>query len=398
MYIGQEEVRMADKIKTLIYVIVNFFYSVPYRLFCLFPIVNNRILVYGFLNQGISDHPKYIVRELLKENDTLEIIWISNVRDHDNSNQIKVVPPKTLKAMFYQATSHIWIASVRLPYYVTKRKQQFYVQTWHGTLGIKKIEGECESSLTKRYILMAKHDSSMVDLIACPNKDQVDLFKNYYWYYGDGIVNVGSARNDILFNIEESEIELLKKKYGYYDKHIILYAPTFRANRSLDIYKLDFEKIRKETEKKYGGDWILLIRLHPTMFDKAKNIVDYNQHIRDGSVVKDAQELLAMTDVLVTDYSSIVFDFMVTYKPAIIYAPDIDEYSKERDFHIDLKDTPFVITKTQDELIKEITNFEEVSYRYRVNTFNKKFGIKNDGCASKRISMLILKEIRKNGN
>lgn len=384
---------MADKLKTLIYLIVNCFYSVPYRLFCLFPIVNNRILVYGFLNQGISDHPKYIVRELLKENATLEVIWISNVNDCDNTNRIKIVPPKTLKAMFYQATSHIWIASVRMPYYVEKRKQQFYVQTWHGTLNIKKIEGECEDSLTKRYILMAKHDSSMVDLIACPNKDQVDLFKKYYWYDGNGIVNVGSARNDILYNIKENEIELLKKKYGYEDKHIILYAPTFRADRSLNSYNLDFERIRREAEKRYGGDWILLVRLHPTMFEKAKDIVDYNSFIRDGSIVKDTQELLAMADILITDYSSIIFDFMVTYKPALIYAPDIDAYTKERDFHIDLKNTPFIITQNQDELIKEIINFEEASYHHRIDIFNSKYGIKNDGLASKRIATLIHKRI-----
>lgn len=113
--------------------------------------------------------------------------------------------PHSMAAVFYQATSKFWISTVRLPLYMKKREGQIYFQTWHGAVNMKRIEGECIEALTARYLLMAKHDSKMIDYIVASNRDNYELFRDYFWLRSGEILPIGSPRNDIFFNDSTNE-------------------------------------------------------------------------------------------------------------------------------------------------------------------------------------------------
>lgn len=128
--------------------------------------------------------------------------------------------------------------------------------------------------------------------------------------------------------LQMNKKKLLKKKFNIKDEKIVVYAPTFRKNNSFDAYDLNLIKLTEILEQEWGGKWKLVIRLHPRLLEKSNTFIQYNEKIIDGTKIEDIQELLAITDLLITDYSSIALDYMITRNPVIIYASDIDEYKK----------------------------------------------------------------------
>ena len=377
------------KLKNIGFEIYCFGISLLFYLFGIFPVNPKRIFVYGFASQGYGDHPKYIIRELLKLDGSYEIFWAaeSKVRKPKNVTYVK---PGSLKAFYAQATSAFWISTVRMPYFTRKRKNQRYIHTWHGAVALKRIEGECRDSMTDIAIKMSKHDSRMIDYYISPNRDKTELYKKHFWYAGGKILEIGSARNDIFFNRSEKFLNALRSRYRTEGKKVLLYAPTFRANRGMENYHLNITRILDALEKETHEEWVAYVRLHPTLADKSSQLFDYSDRIRNGSYIDDVQELLAVTDILITDYSSIIFDYINKEDgAAFIYAPDIEEYRKERNFHVDLYDTPFDICPDEDELITRMTKHDEQSYREKVRDFKKKYGYFDNGQASRKIAELI---------
>ena len=376
--------------KTIGFYIYSFVLSIPFYIFRMFIIKNNRIFVYGFLNQGVGDHPKYIIKELEKIDNDFQIYWASNKTDKKIGTNIHYVKPKSIRAAYYQATSKFWISTVRLPFYIKKRKGQIYFQTWHGAINLKKIEGECLNALTDRYIITAKHDSQMIDYLVAANRDKVDLFSKYFWFKDGEMLKIGSPRNDIFFSLDDTLRHKLCNQFDCVGKKVLLYAPTFRANGSLDVYDIDYEKLIDAVTKRFGGEWILYIRLHPTLANQNEKLLSSSDLIRNGSLVDDIQELLFVTDVLITDYSSIVFDFMDSKRPAFLYAPDIEEYTKERDFHLNPYQMPFPIARNNSELESNILCFDYEEYQKKIGAFADRIGVFDDGNASKKIANIIV--------
>lgn len=204
--------------------------------------------------------------------------------------------------------------------------------------------------------------------------------KNSFWYNGE-ILKSGCPRSDILFDAMKP-IEM-RDKLGFENKKICMYAPTFRNSHSLEVYSLDFAQLKDNLEKKFSGEWIILLKLHPNIaYVSMNNLPNF---VKNYSSYYDAQELLVMSDVLITDYSSIIYDFMLTERPAFIYATDFNDYEKERGFLIDLKETPFPISTNNEELGKTISEFDSHSYSEKIFAFKNKVGSFDDGYASERI-------------
>jgi CDP-glycerol glycerophosphotransferase len=383
---------LIDLIKDIAFFIINGWRKFIYLICSCFKIDNKKVFVNYFDGRGIGDHPKYIVKELIKECPNIKIYWVYRGKK-EAQNNIIFVKPFSVKAIFHQATAKIWISSVRMPFYSIKKQKQYYFQSWHGGLAFKKIEQECEAALSKRYKRTCKHDSKMIDYWISSNADNTRLYKNFFWYHGGEILEVGSPRNDIFFNITNEQKKLLKKKFNIKDEKIVVYAPTFRKNNSFDAYDLNLIKLTEILEQEWGGKWKLVIRLHPRLLEKSNTFIQYNEKIIDGTKIEDIQELLAITDLLITDYSSIALDYMITRNPVIIYASDIDEYKKDRDFHLKLEDTPFPVAISQKELEKIIKEFNLQTYQYKLNDFINEFKFFDDGTASQKIVKLICKLI-----
>ena len=165
-------------------------------------------------------------------------------------------------------------------------------------------------------------------------------------------------------------------------------------------HQIDYHRLKQSLEQRFLDEWIILVRMHPRMKAYAKKLIPQESYCVDVTEYPDIQELLAAADAVVTDYSSAVFDFLLTGKPAFIYAPDYQRYEKMRGLYYPLEDTPFPIASDNAELAADIASFDEEDYQKKAAAFLKQKGSVEDGDAAKRVAGLItdcIKEKRKQG-
>ena len=333
------------------------------------PIQENKVYLTNFNGRGFADNQKYIALELLKREKKYQMIWLLQDPKHQKLPEgISPVKTGTFKEIYHMATSKYWINNVRFNQYFRKRKGQFYIQTWHAGLGFKRIEKDVEDTLSKEYIRMAKIDSAAIDLIVSNGKFMTQHFKRIFWYGGE-FLEKGHPRNDIFYQAGQKEKEEIYERLGI-EKHkkTVLYAPTFRADYGLDAYDLDYERVLLALSKKFGGEWILLVRLHPNLFDKFDRLNIKGENVLNVSTYSDMQELLFASDVMITDFTSAMFEFAIMDKPCFLYASDLEEYMKERGL-ITLDEVPFPKTDSNEELEEIILSYEKEAYLEKVHQF-----------------------------
>lgn len=370
-----------------------------YSIYKNLPVENNKIIFRTF-NGGYNCNPKYIAEEIIRQNLPYKLVWVVNKNiltfiDDFPKDRIKLVMNDTPEEIKETSTAKIIIDNERRTTYIDrgilKRPEQIYIQTFHGSLGIKKT-GVDRKDATKHALRICKIDSSQIDFLTSNGTYTTNFFKKMFWNYGK-ILEYGHPRNDIFFKSNEN----IKKKICRYfniqpDKKILLYAPTLRESGSLDCYSLNFEKLIQAITKKFSGEWVIIKRLHPLLLDRQDEFVPQGTNIIDGTNYPDMQELLASIDILITDYSSCIYDFMLSYKPGFIFAADIKKYDNERGLYYPLTSTPFPVAENNDELIKNIENFDYETYKIKVKKFLDGKGCIDDGHASERVVELI-KEI-----
>ena len=361
-------------------------------LFWLCPI-KRKIFVTSYYGKGYGDSPKYIIDEILKKYPNVKIVW-SIKKDVDTTifpKSIKVCRNDSLTMLFHLATAKIWIDNCR-KFPVLKRKKQLYIQTWHG-FALKRIEKDVASHLGKYYVRFAKADSKMIDLIVSDSKFMTEIYQKAFWYNGK-IAEWGSPRNDIIVN--EDNVALLKV-YNFYNiepnKKIILYAPTFRADNSIEAYSIDYNRLRASCKKKFGDDFVILVRLHPNIMEKCKELTFIEGEIINATYYPDMQELLMASSICITDYSSLMFDFALSKKPCFQFATDIEDYKKDRNFYFEIDSLPFPLSKNNDELEQSILAFNIEEYQKGLEAFFESVGMIRDGKASGLCAEWIVKKI-----
>lgn len=350
-----------------------------------------KIVCENFGGKGYGDNPKYIVEELLKRG-KYDIVWIVDKNTkYSFPKGIRTVPIGTFRELYELATAKIWIDNNRKELFIHKGNDQYYIQTWHGFYSLKKIERDAEQTLLEEYVKAAIHDGAMTDLMMASCEDRKKLYLKSFWYDGE-VMECGSPRNDIFFK-KGNFSEKVRKTFNITrDKKIVLYAPTFRDNHDISSYNLDYDSLCDSLEKKFGGEWICLIKLHPAISYK-KNQLNFTSRAIDATDYSDIQELFLTSDVLVTDYSDCMFEFSLTYKPVFLYTADLDEYKSTRDFYYDIRDLHYSISLTQDELEQAIAKFDEGIYRKETEEFLKRIGSYETGNASRCVADRIDKVI-----
>lgn len=345
-----------------------------------------KIVFVNFLGRGYGDSPKYIAEEILRQFLPYDLVWL--VYDMTNSfpNGIRKVKFYSFKSRYELATARIIISNTKgkLPY--IKKKSQYYIQTWHGGFGVKYIEKDAEQYLPQKYVRDSKYDSSITDLILSGSEFQTKVIQDSFWYKGE-IFKKGVPRNDVFFNCSEDVIRQLRIKYCFDTRcKIVIYAPTFRDDESVDAYRLDAASLLKTLEKKTSEDWKLIIRLHPGIAGMS-NIFDYDNKIIDGSGYADSQELLIMSDLLVTDFSSMMMDFGIMKKPVLLFITDLEDYvQKCRGVRPLFYHLPFQLCRTNEELCHAVMKFDIVDYTERLNAFMDKYFLSyDDGHASEYV-------------
>ena len=370
-------------------------------------IQNNKIVFSNTKgNLGYGCNPKYIAEEIIKRNLPYNLVWLVDIHKKNIDlkgfpQNINIVDYRNDKALYELSTAKIWVDNQWKLYHLErgleKKQGQYYIQTWHGSLGIKKIGNDSPCDSINRYQIFANKDADMIDYLISNSTFENKIFKNRFYNNGE-ICEFGHPRNDIFFK-DNSKIKAKLYNALSIDKNtkFILYAPTFRnmtIRHNIDFFNLDYLKLIQELEQITSEKYVLLLRKHPET--KIINEIKSNKII-DVSTYPDMQELLACSDILISDYSSCMFDFMLSKKPCFVYATDIEEYNNERGFYYPLESTPFPIARNNDELIKNIENFDYDKYKIKVEEFLKEKGCIEDGHASERVVDLIEKIMNAKG-
>jgi len=375
--------------RIIIYHICVFFYY----LFRIFPVQRNKIFIQNFNGKGYGDNPKYIVEEILRRRLDYILVWAVRPKfSYDFPQAVKTVPYKSIRAIYEEVTAKVWIDNCRKQLYVKKRKEQYYIQTWHGIVNLKKVEKDAERQLSAYYVKQAKYDSTLINLFVSDSKFTSQLYRSSFWYNGE-ILECGSPRGDILINYNQNIKDKVKKYFNIGDNtKVILYAPTFRDNFSVDVYNLNHELILNSMREQTKGHWVFLIRMHPNISEKS-NIFTYNDKIVNASNYSDMQELLLASDMLITDYSDCMYECALMNKPVFLYISDYKQYKEERDFYFDLFSLPFPCAMNSSELLEKMLSFDIKLYLNSLAEFFQKVGILKDGTASEKVVDRIAKEL-----
>lgn len=369
---------------------------------------NKMIIFESYNGRSYADSPKFMYEYMIKQKQfsDFKFVWaFKNIENRTFENKNTIVVKKNSKKYYkYYSLSKYWVVNSLVPEYIMKKKNQIYIQTWHGT-PLKKLryDIEVEGNVLNSIKEIRKRndiDTKKIDYFLSPCKYSTEKFISAFnlkkLKKENIIVEKGYPRNANLLSYTEKDILELKKSLNIpMDKKVILYAPTFRDNQHQSCkgytYKLElnFDNLKKELEEEY----VILFRTHYFIsnsfdFDKYKNFI-YNV-----SNYEEINDLYVISDILLTDYSSVFFDFAILNKPMLFYMYDLDEYGdKLRGFYFDVNTLPGPIVKTEEGLIKEIKNINKYNKKYKEQylEFNNKYNYLNTKNATKDVVNYIFK-------
>ncbi len=376
--------------------IIGFFLGI---LFKLLPLNKKRIVFINFNGNGYGDNPKYIAEELANRRERLELIWLVREKNkYKFPTYIKPVNMKSIKRYYYLSTAKVIVNNARSYLGIDKRTGQIYLQTWHAPFTPKYIEKDAENKLFPQYVKEAKHDGTITDAILANSLLQVKQYKRTFWLNKNAeILTYGLPRNDYLVNNADNwELkDGLRAKLGIRkDSYVVLYAPTFRDDGSIEGYQMDFDQIKMCFENKFKKDCIILIKLHPNI--QYQNLdIQYDNKIKNVSLYPDSQELAVVSDCLISDYSTFLFDFMLLDRPAFIFAIDLEQYKKTRGLLDEFFSFPFPFAKSNDELLNNINEFDIDSYHMNIKKYVLSNPFYDTGDASSRVADWIIEKIQR---
>lgn len=367
--------------------------------------VDEKLIIFtSFNGKSYSCSPKAIYEEMLRDKkfEDYKFVWgFKEVDEHkwlENNRDTKVVKFMSKEYQQCMAAAKYWIFNYRPCDYIFPQKEQIFVECWHGT-PLKRLGYDLEHTdnamnskkeIRKKYKLDAKKFKYFISPSKFASEKFISAWNLKEFKKEDVIIEQGYPRNDFLYNYTENDVKEIKKKLGIENdkRKIILYAPTWRDNQHTATigytYKteVDFDKMKKNLEK----DYIILFRAHYLVsnsfeFDK------YTNFIYDVSKVDDINELYIISDILITDYSSVFFDYANLKKPIVFYMYDLEAYRDDiRGFYFDISELPGPIVRTEDELIDKI-EFLTKNFKYdeKYKKFNETYNYLDDGNASKRV-------------
>ena len=268
-----------------------------------------------------------------------------------------------------------------------KSKNQIYIQTWHGDRGFKKVLFDDENNDVEFRLL----ESIFCDLMISGSEYGTRQMRSAFKYTGD-ILQKGTPRNDILLNCNDLD-KTIKKRLQIPEKtKVLLYAPTYRKREKYQrVEGLDLQQVLDELETKTQEKWICLVRAHSAVKGLALRL---HNKMMDVTWYEDMSELLAITDMLITDYSSCAGDFALTKKAIILFQNDKDRYERQdRTFYFSMETSPFFIAKSQDELLQIIREKEKKDYARNCEKILEFYGTTETGKASEYVAKYILEKM-----
>lgn len=361
------------------------------------PVNEKKIVFTNYMGKGFGCNCRYVAEELIRRGGDYEYVWAVSEPEEQRAEfppEIRLVKYGSEEMMKEYETAKFWVCNYHLVdlfgHGLRKKPSQRYIQMWHGSFGIKRQERDVKSlTADKVWVKYSELNSSLTDYWISNSRFENEVYKRSFWNVKN-IKEFGHPRNDVFFGDNSETVKTVKAKLNIAPQtKILLYIPTYRDSLGDDCYTVDFLRVKSALEEKFGGEWRIVVRLHPKLTERAEEFVPKSEFITDATLYPDIQDLLVSADAVITDYSSAVFDYMLSFKPAFIYATDIEQYNTERGFYYDIYSAPFPVAVNNDEMCANILSFETAEYKEKVKAFLKEKGSFEDGKASLRVADLI---------
>ncbi|MGN6713936.1 CDP-glycerol glycerophosphotransferase family protein [Anaerocolumna jejuensis] len=393
--------KIKKKIKKSGKKLVMFLYRIETRLLP----VNKRIIVFeSNMGRNYTGNPKAVYEEMVKQGLDKKYrcyYMLDNVKTPIPGSAVKIRRTR-VRYFFLMGIAGVWVSDSRMPNYIKKREGVRYIQTWHGT-PLKKLALDMDSVNMAGETNIEKYKRSFFvntrtwDYLISQNYYSTEIFRRAF-AFDKTMLEIGYPRNDVLFYGNNPEyIDKLKKQMGLpLDKKIVLYAPTWRDNEyyAKGAYKfstpMDFSLLKEQL----GEDYVCVVKYHYLVKDNI-NWSTYGGFVYEFNMCEDISALYLTADILVTDYSSVMFDYSLLRRPMFFFTYDLEDYRDNlRGFYFDfIEEAPGPIVGTTKELIEAIKNYDCKEYEAKYNGFYQKYNHADDGKASAKVVNVIEKII-----
>ena len=384
----------------LLYLKAVVLYAIARVIVSFVPLKKNKFFCISMNGNSYGDNIKCLSDYIQSDIYDAQIVWaFSSVFYKKISCTEKKVKLFTFLYYYHILTSKYILNNGSLSFvHLIKRNGQICVNTWHGTalkrIGLDIFKTQREGFLYKYFgFNYVKYNSKITDVFISGSHYMSDIIKEKLAYKGE-ILEIGTPRNDIFFR-DNTEIRNRVCSFFGIDNNskIILYAPTFRSDYSFKWYNIDLLSVKNELDTLFGENYEIMVRLHPSLMRKEKEFGSlYPYKTVNASIYPDMQELLSTVDVLITDYSSCMFDFMYSNKVVIQYVPDRATYN--RGFYLDIDTLPFVIINNNSEIHDKLSKLDLRQYQSDLGIFIKKIGSVEDGHATRNTVEFILNKTK----
>ncbi|WP_051348508.1 bifunctional glycosyltransferase/CDP-glycerol:glycerophosphate glycerophosphotransferase [Peribacillus kribbensis] len=350
----------------------------------------NWVLFESHMGKQYSDSPKYIYEEMRKSHPQYKFIWsFENPDAVEVPGNVVKVKRRSLKHYYYLVRSKFWVDNQGIAHLTRKKKDQVYVQTWHGT-PLKRMGYDQKKLPSDEELAKLRVQTNAWDYFVSPNPYSTEIFKRAFRYGGE-IIESGYPRNDIVIQKPQDVIQKVKNHFRLSpEKKVVLFAPTFR-----DWDPNSFQKTLRDIQtlsQSVSEDTVVLLRLHYLLSERIGS-KDLPSNIKNASTYQDIQELYLIADSLVTDYSSVMFDYALLERPIILYTYDLEEYLSRRGTYFDLVEkAPGPVCRSIEEVIAFINDPQKLqAFDPALHSFAEEFGSIEDGHAAQKVIERVFK-------
>jgi CDP-glycerol glycerophosphotransferase len=363
----------------------------------LFPVRKNRVLLHNNLACNYSDNTKFIAEYL---NQTAPekyelVISVKHPEDYPDlvERGMKVVRFNSIQFFFYAMTSSVFVTNSGGYSYLPLRKKQYVINTWHGGGAYKKagIHMFNNSRLYRKDLLLSAKKTN-VFLSTCKRfteviSDSMLVPRERFW-------EIGMPRNDMLIHEDPQQRQKIREKLGLKEgEKLVLFAPTYRKindnyfKDSIAIsYGIDSKRVCQALKERFGGDWKFAFRFHPCVTNREELPRESGMDLSD---YPDMQELLCAADVMINDFSSSMWDFMLTGRPSFLFAVDLEHYVETTEVYTPVSTWPFPQATDNDKLVENILTFDEQKYKSACMRHYQELG----GCETGKATQLVCERI-----
>lgn len=392
---------MIRLIKNILGKLIKLFYRITYRFI---PTHKKTVLFIAFHGRGYTDNPRSIYEYMIKQDKFKDYRFVWAIKHHKQKNidisGAKIIEYFSLSYFYYLARSQYWIVNCKLPMYVLKKKNQIYLQTWHGT-PLKKLAYDIEVPEGTTFYRSGMsedmmHETYRVDVekynyMISPSSFTTKVFQSAFRIDKEKLIETGYPRNDLLSNYTLDDVLKIKNQLHIpLDKKVLLYAPTWRDNSYVTKgYTFQLEVHFEKWQKALGNDYVVIFKPHYLIVNHF-DVDQFKDFVYFVPADEDIRNLYVISDALITDYSSVFFDYAILNRPIYFYMYDLKSYRDElRGFYLDIyKDLPGKIIENEDDLLDEVQR----PYDFKqLISFNQRFNNHEDGNASQRVVDIVFK-------